>query len=160
MCLGFHLKEDAMNSTIDGLEFIPKKIFRDERGAVFHMMREGAEAFQSPAEVYFSSVKAGTIKGWKYQYENTQRFAVPVGSVRFVFYDARQGSKTNGAVVEIDTGPENYGLLCVPSKIWYSFQGLGDGESLIVNCASVAHNANKGITEPLDSEKIPYQWSL
>lgn len=133
-----------------GLEFMPRQIMRDERGAVLHCLR--ADELQFPlGEVYFSQVHAGATKGWKRHSTMWQRFTVPQGFIQFVFYDDRPESTTPQQLLSIMSGPESgyYGLITVPARIWYSFRAIGSDDALIVNCASEAHRAGESEVLPL-----------
>ncbi|MBF0440640.1 MAG: dTDP-4-dehydrorhamnose 3,5-epimerase family protein [Oligoflexales bacterium] len=150
--------EDFVKTGIEGLIFIPRKIIRDNRGAVFHMLRSDSSFFNKEfGEVYFSTVKPGVSKGWKRHLKMIQRYVVPIGSVKFVFFDSRQDSSSRGRIEEIELGEENYGLLIVPNLITYSFKCESIKESLIVNCASIPHTPGEGLT--IDPSEVPYEWS-
>ena len=145
---------------IEGVHFTPLRQIRDERGSVMRMMRADDAAFEGFGEVYFSTVKAGTVKAWKRHLRMIQNLAVPVGSVRFVIYDGRPDSPTCGAVQEIVNGANYYGLLRIPPLVWYGFEGIGDGEALIANCASLPHDPAEVERLPERSAAIPYSWGL
>ena len=89
----------------------------------------------------------------------TQHFAVPVGKVKLVLYDGREGSQTYGKVEVLQIGEGNYCMVKVPTMIWYGFQGISEGFSLIANCADIPHDPQEiERTDPSD-KKIPYDWS-
>ncbi len=156
--MGNLVKYDAAQTTsIDGLTWTPKRISSDDRGAVFLMLKDGQ--FEFPVgEIYFSQVAAGKIKGWKLHQEMWQRFAVPVGSVKFVIVDERPSSSTRGIVYEVETGVQNYGVLTVPPGVFYSFKGLTDSHSLIVNAASIPRRVGESESIALDSFS-KFQWN-
>lgn len=138
----------------------PLRIIEDERGAVMHMLRADAPDFVGFGEAYFSIVKPGAIKAWKRHREMIQNLAVPVGSIRLVVYDDRPESPTRGTVGDLVTGAgvDRYELVRLPPMVWYGFVGLGEGDSLIANCASLPHDRSE--VERLSSEcnEIPYKW--
>ena len=148
----------AAGGDIEGVRFMPLRQIRDERGSVMRMMRADDAAFEGFGEVYFSTVKAGTVKAWKRHLRMIQNLAVPVGSVRFVIYDERPDSPTRGIVQEIINGIDHYGLLRIPPLVWYGFEGIGDGEALIANCASLPHDPAEVERLPERSAAIPYSW--
>ena len=146
---------------IDGVIINPLNQILDERGKVMHMIREDSEGFAGFGEIYFSTVHPGAIKGWHRHKTMTLNYAVPHGNVKYVLYDDRQGSPTKGEVVEIFLGPDNYFRVTVPPMIWNGFKGIGDETSIVVNCASIAHN------DPDENERmdpfdpyIPYDWDI
>jgi dTDP-4-dehydrorhamnose 3,5-epimerase len=146
---------------IDGVIINPLRQIPDERGKVMHMLREDSEGFVGFGEIYFSCVYPGAIKGWHRHKNMTLNYAVPHGNVKVVLYDDRQGSPTQGEVEEIFLGPDNYCRVTVPPMIWNGFKGIGDGTSIVANCASIAHNdANENERmDPFDPH-IPYDWGI
>jgi dTDP-4-dehydrorhamnose 3,5-epimerase len=140
---------------IDGLKVLKKRVIRDERGAVLHMLRNDSEQFKDDfGEIYFSKIVPGITKGWKTHLEMTQRFVVPVGEVLFCFYDSRTESPTYKKSYLISLSEANYKLIVVPTNIAYAFRGTGETESLIANCASIPHNSEETILMPLSTIKI------
>jgi dTDP-4-dehydrorhamnose 3,5-epimerase len=147
-------------SDIEGLTVTPLRRIPDERGAVFHMLRDDSTAFEHFGEIYFSTVYPGAIKGWHLHREMTLNYAVPVGMVKLVCYDDRPSSPTKGNVAELHIGELNYCLVTIPPLVWNGFKGEGTAMALVANCASVHHSP--GEIERLDpfSNRIPYDWSL
>lgn len=110
-------------------------------------------------ELYFSEIFAGAVKAWKQHSHQTQHFAVPVGQLKVVLFDDREGSATRGQVQEIVLGrPANYRLLRIPPMIWYGFSPVGDQSALICNCADIPHDPTESIHKPVDTMDIPYTW--
>lgn len=140
---------------VTGLARIP-----DERGAVFHMIRDDSPLFERFGEIYFSSVYPGAIKGWHLHREMTLNYAVPFGMIKLVCYDDREGSPTRGNLSELHVGELNYCLVTVPPGVWNGFKGEGTTMALVANCATVHHSPDE--IERLDpfSQRIPYDWSL
>src|SRR5205814_6096541 len=109
-------------------------------------------------EVYCSTVNSGAVKAWKRHRRTTQQISVPIGSVRFVVYDDRSASSSQGDIQVIELGEYKYCLLEIPSLLWYGFQGLSEGASLIVNCIDSPYDDSE--VERVDSldPSIPYRW--
>jgi dTDP-4-dehydrorhamnose 3,5-epimerase len=138
----------------------PLRRIPDERGAVFHMLREDSPAFERFGEIYFSLVYPGVVKGWHLHRRMTLNYAVPVGMVKLVCYDDREGSPTRGVVQELHTGELNYALVTIPPLIWNGFKGEGTGAALVANCATLPHDPGEiERSDPFGSE-IPYDWAL
>lgn len=147
-------------STIDGVRISPLRRIPDERGAVFHMLREDSEGFERFGEVYFSTVYPGVVKGWHKHHEMTLNYAVPVGMIKLVCYDDRAGSPTAGNVVEVHAGELNYVLVTIPPLVWNGFKGEGTQPALVANCATIAHRPDEiERLDPFDND-IPYDWAL
>lgn len=145
---------------IDGVIITPLKQIVDERGKVMHMLRSDAAHFSSFGEIYFSSVHPGAIKGWHIHHRMVLNYAVPHGSIKFVLYDDRPGSKTQGEIQEVFLGPDNYCLVTVPAMIWNGFKGIGTETALVANCASIPHDPNEIERKDPFDPSIPYDWAI
>ena len=147
-------------SEIEGLTVTPLRRIPDERGAVFHMLREDSPVFERFGEIYFSMVYPGAIKAWHLHKEMTLNYAVPVGMIKLVCYDDRDGSLTRGNVVELHVGELNYALVTIPPFVWNGFKGEGVTPALVANCCTVAHRPDE--IERMDpfTDAIAYDWSL
>ena len=88
-----------------------------------------------------------------------QNLAVPVGNTKFVLYDDRDDSPTNGEVQEVVLGGDNYALLTLPAMIWYGFASTEDAPVLIANCASIPHDPEETKGKDLSDPAIPYDWT-
>lgn len=143
---------------IKGIQQIPLKQMADERGKVMHMLRINDPHFRQFGEIYFSQINPGFIKAWKFHKNMTINIAVPVGRIKVVAYDDRDGSSTRHEVVEYVCGEDDYKLLIIPPKIWYGFECLSSDVAIIANCATIAHCPSESITLPADDPLIPYKW--
>lgn len=146
-------------SEISGVLIQPLKQIVDQRGAVLHMLRKDSPLFHGFGEIYFSLVLPGAIKAWKRHRRMTQHFAVPVGNIRLVLYDAREGSPSQGRLEEHSLGrPDHYCLIQIPPLIWYGFQGLGTTPALVANVTDFVHDPLEAENLSSDSADIPYGW--
>ena len=147
-------------SEIHDVTVTPLRRIPDERGAVFHMLREDSPVFERFGEIYFSLVYPGVVKGWHIHTKMTLNYAVPVGMVKLVCYDDRPDSPTRGEVQELHIGELNYVLVTIPPKVWNGFKGEGAGAALVANCATIPHDPGEiDRVDPFDNE-IPYDWAL
>lgn len=145
---------------IDGVHVTPLSQIVDERGKVMHMLRADALHFDRFGEIYFSAVYPGAIKGWHLHHRMTLNYAVPVGHIKFVLYDDRPSSATQGELQELFLGPDNYVLVTVPPKVWNGFKGIGTEPALVANCATIPHDPGEiERRDPFDP-RIPYDWAL
>lgn len=147
-------------SEIHGLRVTPLRRIADERGAIFHMLREDDQDFEHFGEIYFSLVYPGVIKGWHLHRRMTLNYAVPVGMVKLVCYDDRPDSPTRGAIQELHVGELNYVRVTIPPQVWNGFKGEASKPALVANCATLPHDP--GEIDRLDpfTDRIPYDWSL
>lgn len=145
---------------IEGVRVVPLRQFPDERGKVMHMLRKDSPGFTEFGEIYFSCVYPGAIKGWHIHRHMTLNYAVPYGLIKFVLYDNRPGSTTQGKVQELFLGPDNYQLVTVPPLVWNGFKGYGSNMAIVANCASIPHDPEEiERMDPFDPS-IPYDWAL
>jgi dTDP-4-dehydrorhamnose 3,5-epimerase len=144
---------------IEGIQIKPLKVFRDERGAVMHMMRFDDGVFVRFGEIYFSVVNSGVIKGWKKHLKMTQHFAVPQGDIKLVIYDDRQSSTTKGEIQEIYLGQKNYQLVCIPPRVWYGFRAENNQPAMIANCSDLVHDPKEVEGCLIGDASIPYSWA-
>jgi dTDP-4-dehydrorhamnose 3,5-epimerase len=147
-------------SEIHDVQVTPLRRIPDERGAIFHMLREDSPVFERFGEVYFSLVYPGVVKGWHIHSRMTLNYAVPVGMIKLVCYDDRPDSPTKGALQELHVGELNYALVTIPPMVWNGFKGEGTGAALVANCATIPHDPEEiDRLDPFDNE-IPYDWDL
>jgi dTDP-4-dehydrorhamnose 3,5-epimerase len=145
---------------INGVTVTPLKQILDERGKVMHMLRATDPHFVSFGEIYFSCVHPGIIKAWHIHKRMILNYAVPYGKIKFVLFDAREGSPTRGEVQELFLGPENYCLVSVPPMVWNGFKGIGTETAIVANCASIPHDPDEiRRLDPFDPS-IPYSWDI
>lgn len=143
---------------IDGLKVSPLMEFKDNKGSVKKMISKDHPDFTQFGEIYFSITNPGIIKGWKYHHEIIQLMTVVSGQVKLIVYDDRKDSPTYKNIQEIIFGEDEYQLITMPPKIWYSFKCLSQTPAIIANCINQPHDPNESITADLDSDLIPYRW--
>jgi len=144
---------------IDGVVVTPLKTITDERGAVKHMLRSDSPNFAGFGEVYFSLVHSGAVKAWKLHKRMVMNLSAPVGRVRLVLFDDREGSPTQGEVQEIVFGAEDHKLVTIPPMIWNGFQGMSEETAVLANCASIVHDPDESARRDADDPAIPYVWT-
>ncbi|MBI5212498.1 MAG: dTDP-4-dehydrorhamnose 3,5-epimerase family protein [Nitrospirae bacterium] len=145
---------------IHGVKITPLRQILDERGKIMHMLRADAPHFERFGEIYFSFIHPGVIKGWHIHKRMTLNYAVPIGKIKLVLYDNREDSPTNGELMEIFTGPEDYKLITIPPLVWNGTKCVSETTAIIANCATLPHDPGEiERLYPFD-EKIPYDWGL
>ncbi len=129
------------------------------KGDIFHVLKSTDEGYVGFGEAYFSQIKSGEVKGWKRHNHFTLNLVVPIGSVKFVVYDDRLDSETNGQFKEFVLSPNNnYSRLCIKPGLWVAFAGIGDGYSLLLDIIDEVHNPNEADKKELN--EIPYNFNL
>ena len=128
------------------------KIIKLPAGNVMRFLRkEEMEKKWKFGETYFSKIKFGKIKAWKYHAKTTMNLAVLVGKVKFVFY-SQQFKSFKTIIME----EKKYARLTIPPKIWFGFKGLSKSQSLILNISSIIHDPNE--VESCSVNELNYNW--
>ena len=99
----------------------------------------------------FSWVEPGAIKAWKQHLHMTMNLIVPIGTVRFIFYELG-----NSSFREERIGTFSYARLTVPPRIWFGFQGISGAPSLMLNVANMPHDPKE--IERKSLEEIRFDW--
>ena len=141
---------------IDGTILTPLKIIDHPLGDVFHGMKSTDNGFLGFEEAYFSTIQCGVIKPWKKHINMTLNLIVPVGEVKFVLYDDRLNSKTNGQFMDVSLSLKNYHRLTVPPNVWMAFKGEDTNINLLLNIANMEHDPQEVVRTDLN--KIKFQW--
>jgi dTDP-4-dehydrorhamnose 3,5-epimerase len=147
-----------MGTMIDGIILTPLKVIEVAGGDVLHAMKSTDQGYHSFGEAYFSTINKGAKKGWKRHTEMTLNLVVPVGAVRFVLFDDRDGSPTFGYYNQFILARDDYSRLTVPPMVWMGFQGLYDEYSLLLNIANILHEPAE--VDQIDMDKIDFDWSI
>lgn len=145
---------------IQGVKVIPLKKIPDERGAVFHMLKNTDAHFLQFGEIYFSEVYPGVVKGWHLHEKMTLNYAVVHGMIKLVLYDERNDSPTKGELMELYVGDENYVLVIVPPGVTNGFKGMGTIPAIVANCATIPHDPTEIVRMDPFTKGIPYDWTL
>lgn len=142
--------------TVEGLIVTPLKRMYHPKGNVLHAMKRNDPGYNGFGEAYFSTVNSGDIKGWKKHLRMTMNLVVPVGKIRFVFYDDRKDSVSSGKFFTICLSTENFQRVTVPPGVWMGFQGIGEDLNLLLNIADLEHDPEESNNIPIDG--IAFDW--
>ncbi len=145
---------------IEGVVIKKLKKIPDERGSIYHMLRNDDPLFEKFGEIYFSKVYPGVIKAWHIHSKMTLNYAVVCGMIKLVLYDDRENSKTKGELMELFIGEDNYCLVKIPPNVWNGFKGIGTKEAIVANCATEPHDPDEIKRKDPFTKDIPYDWSL
>ena len=145
-------------TNIDGVIVTPLNIVDINEGNVLHGMKITDHGFKGFGEAYFSTIKFGKVKAWKRHRMMTLNLIVPIGKVRFVIYDDREGSVTYGMFQNIILSKQNYARLTIPPMLWLGFQGISNEENILLNIANIEHNPEESDKKNIDD--FIYDWRL
>jgi len=146
---------------INGIKIKPLKKISDERGTIYHMMRVDDPDFERFGEVYFSTVYPGVVKGWHLHTKMTLNYAVISGMIKLVLYDDRKKSSTQGELMELFIGEDNYCLVVIPPGVWNGFKGIGTKTAIVANCSTIPHDPKEiKRMDPFKNKIINYDWTI
>lgn len=146
---------------IDGVVITPLKKIPDERGLIMHMLREDDVVFKKFGEIYFSTAYPQVVKAWHLHKKMTLNYAVPIGMIKLVLFDARTSSKTKGELMEIFIGEHNYQRVTIPPGVWNGYKTIGEKMALVANCATHPHEKSEIMyMNPMENTVIDYNWDL
>ncbi len=136
---------------LNKIKVTPLKIIKLSAGNIMKALNKNELKNWIFGEAYFSKIKFGKIKAWKYHLKMTLNLVVPHGKVKFVFYSEKL---KRFKIVEI--GEKKYSRLTVPPKVWFGFKGISKNESTILNLANVQHNPKEVLARNL--KDIKFNW--
>ena len=126
---------------MDGVTLHEEKQITVPKGNIFHAIKSNSEGFCGFGEAYFSQIEQGAIKGWKRHNRYTLNIVVPLGAIRFVIYDDREGSSTYGQFEDVVlSAKDNYKRLTVAPGLWMAFQGVGEGIAMLMDVIPEIHD--------------------
>ena len=142
---------------MEGVTLHPLKHIIVPKGDIFHALKSTDEGYAGFGEAYFSQIEQGEAKGWKRHNRMVLNLVVPFGAVKFVIYDDREGSDTQGQFYEVVLSPEdNYQRLTVAPGLWMAFYGVGEGCSMLMDIIPEPHDPSEA--DRKDLSEIPYQF--
>jgi dTDP-4-dehydrorhamnose 3,5-epimerase len=142
---------------MEGVSLHPLKHITVPKGDIYHAMKSTDEGYCGFGEAYFSQIEQGQTKGWKRHNRMMLNLIVPVGAVKFVVYDDREGSATKGQFAEIILSPKsNYQRLTVAPGLWMAFYGVGEGVSMLMDIIPEPHDPSEASC--VDLNEIAYNF--
>ena len=127
------------------------RIKKSSKGDVMHILKKKELKNWKFEEAYFSKIKFGKVKAWKFHLKMTLNLTVPYGKVKFVFY-----SQKNRRFKVIKIGEKKYSRLTVPPKVWFGFKGISKRESIILNLSNIQHHPKEILRR--NKNKIKFNW--
>lgn len=137
---------------IEGIQLYPQKIIPVDGGDVLHGIKSTDCGFQGFGEAYFSTVEKNRVKAWKRHRKMVLNFLVPVGRIKFVIHDENQPD----IFEEIILSRDNYQRLTIAPGLWVGFTSDHEGQNLLLNVASIAHDPTE--VDQLSPDAFGYAW--
>jgi dTDP-4-dehydrorhamnose 3,5-epimerase len=112
--------------------------------------------------VYQSRLFPGAIGAWSCHLKSIDRLFVNQGQLKIVLFDAREGSRTTGQIMELHVGDPRPTFLVIPTGVWHGLQNVGSTDALMVNFPTLGYDyADPDHWRlPFDSPEIPYAWQM
>ena len=147
---------------IDGVQTKTLLSRPDERGRLWEILRCDDVIFQRFGQVYVTTAYPGVVKAWHAHRKQTDFFTVLSGMAKFVLFDMREDSTSQGEIQEFYLGRDHLELITIPPGVYHGFKCIGDSEVMALNCPTEAYNADSPdeLRLPSDSDQIPYDWSI
>ena len=136
---------------LEKIKVTPLKIIKLSSGNIMHALKKDELNNQIFGEAYFSKIKSGKVKAWKYHLKMTLNLVVPHGKVKFVFY-----SQKENIFKVIEIGEKHYSRLTVPPKLWFGFKGISRFESIILNLTNITHDSKEILR--CKKNEIKFNW--
>ena len=140
------------------VKLAPLSIISNPKGNILHGMKKNDSGYNGFGEAYFSTIIYIEVKAWKKHTAMTLNLIVPCGEVKFVMYDDRVDSVSKGLFYEVNLSLHNYQRLTLPPHIWMGFKGIGNGQNIVLNVASIQHDPNECLKKEIN--EICYDWDL
>lgn len=140
---------------MEGVILTPLKRIAVPKGDILHALKSSDEGYCGFGEAYFSQILYGEAKGWKRHNRMTLNLIVVSGCVKFVVYDDRADSQTEGEFREYVLSPDsNYQRLTIAPGLWMAFYGMGEGVSMLMDIIPEPHDLDEA--DRKDLTEIPY----
>lgn len=144
---------------IEGVKIVPLKEIFDPKGSVLHFVKPDNSDIKQFGECYLSEIHPGVVKAWKLHTKQEQNFAVPIGKIQIVLYDARENSKSAGKLMNLNLGrPEHYFRLKIPHGVIYGFKCISEQTAFVLNLTDTPHDPLEGKRIEWDDPMIPFRW--
>ena len=138
----------------------PLRVFPDERGRLFEILRNDDPHFTSFGQVYVTTAHPGIVKAWHCHERQTDYFCLIQGKARFALYDPRPDSPTKGQIDEIVCDGAHPQLIVIPNRVYHGFKNTGTVDVVCLNCPTEVYRADQPDELRIDAydNDIPYDW--
>jgi hypothetical protein len=132
------------------IKIIQPQLKKNYKGNVIKLISR-KDLINNFEEAYITKIKYKKIKGWKKHKSINLNLFVVSGKVKFIFYDENKNTfykyiLNNKIIRNIRVKP----------NIWFAFQGLEFGESLILNFIDRKFDPKESLSLPL--KEFKYTW--
>lgn len=144
---------------ISGVVLKDLEMHKDERGALFEILRADYPEFKGFGQAYMTICKPGWVKGWHYHLQQQDYFCVLRGKAKVVLYDQRNDSVTHGEINEFPFDADKPQVLVIPVGVVHGFEAILGETAWILNLPDHLYNYCQPDEHriPLHSPDIPYE---
>ena len=133
------------------VKIYPLKKVKTKGGDIIKIIDKNSKGFIGFSETYFSWINYGKIKAWKYHTKMTMNLVVPLGKVKFLFFDPKTKK-----FLKIIIGKNNYKRIRVKPGLWFGFKGMSKKESTILNLTNFQHSSREILR--CQKNNIKFNW--
>ncbi len=144
---------------IDGVEIKELATHPDQRGFFREIIRKSDSFFNNKfAQLSHSCMYPGVAKAWHIHKTQIDWWYVPIGNLKLVLFDKRDGSPTKGKTQTVLMG-ENYSakVVKIPPGVAHGCKVLG-GVTHLFYVTSTVYDKNEEGRIPHDDKSIGYNW--
>ena len=131
----------------------------DERGTLVELMSSSWEVHPDPmVHSYLVIARPRSIRSWAMHRKQDDRIAVIHGSLRWGFFDDREGSSTRGMLNVFTVSEQRRRLIVIPCGVWHAVENVGLVDASFINMPSRAYNHEDPdkLLLPLKNDLIPF----
>lgn len=161
------MAEVRESEQIAGVYVVEPAVHGDARGVfVETYRREWIPGAREMIQANRSNKQQGAVVGLHYHLHQADYWYVPVGTIRAVVHDLREGSPTDGATDVVELSGDNHVGLFIPPGVAHGFAALTDAvmtylvdgyyneaDELGVAWNDPAIDADWGVVDPIMSER-------
>lgn len=153
---------ERIGGQIDGVIVRTLPVQSDPRGDLSELIStEWAEIVKDGIPYAYSvGHQPGSVRGWVVHELQDDRIAHITGRLRWVLYDGRSGSPTEGMIQETTNTERRRTLMVVPSGVWHAVENVGTEEAIMINFPTRPYNHADPDKRrlPIDSPEIPFDF--
>ena len=140
---------------------MPLRKVVNERGHLLETQRSDDEYFPGFGQAYTTCTLPGIVKAWYRHLKQFDQIALVHGDATIVLYDAREGSRSRGQLIECVLSDDSPRLVQIPPGVWHGFKASGTQPVYLLHLNAAAHDAMRPDEDrlPPDSADIPYGWT-
>ncbi len=153
---------ERIGGQIDGVIVRTLPIQSDPRGDLSELIStEWAEIVKDGIPyAYAVGHQPGIVKGWVVHELQDDRIAHITGRLRWVLFDGRTNSPTQGMIQEITNTERRRTLMVMPAGVWHAVENVGTEEAIMINFPTrpYDHADPDKRRLPIDSPEIPFEF--